>query len=504
LGFQRFIPPLCALTVVLTFVTLTRADPDLWGHVRFGADMIDSGTIRVPDAYSFTSDRPWINHEWLAEIVMASAYRAAGATGLVLLKLAIVLLSLACIWRIARDEGAGVHSAAVMTALALCGILPRVQQIRPQLFSVLCFSVLVLLLRRAETRPSRLWLVPPLMIFWANTHGGWLVGCGTLGLWCAAKTWTLVRTPRDRQASLRPIAILWGACAASIAATLLNPYGFGLWRFLSETVGLSRRFIPEWGMATGSVTTLSVWALMMLIAIAGIRRAALSERLPSVLVTVFWGLAAFKVSRLDSFLALSAVGLMAPELVRMLEERRQRASAGPVRKRLVAQVAIALVALVALAVTLPLLRNNLLCIDVHASSTMPEPEAMEFVRRAQARGRMVTFFDWGQYAIWHKPDDLRVSMDGRRETVYSDRNVDLHLDMYLALRDGLEYLNSLDADYVWIPKDVPLATTLAASPDWAATYQSGRSVIFARRALVPTGTPTYEGSTPQCRCFPGP
>ena len=45
---------------------------------------------------------------------------------------------------------------------------------------------------------------------------------------------------------------------------------------------------------------------------------------------------------------------------------------------------------------------------------------------------MVTFFDWGQYAIWHKPDDLRVSMDGRRETVYSERSVDLHLDMYLA------------------------------------------------------------------------
>jgi hypothetical protein len=117
---------------------------------------------------------------------------------------------------------------------------------------------------------------------------------------------------------------------------------------------------------------------------------------------------------------------------------------------------------------------------------------------------MVTFFDWGQYAIWHKPDDLRVSMDGRRETVYSDRNVDLHLDMYLALRDGLEYLDSLNADYVWIPKDVPLATTLASSPHWTTAYRSSRSVIFARRELVPAGTSAHEGSTPQCRCFPGP
>ena len=90
-------------------------------------------------------------------------------------------------------------------------------------------------------------------------------------------------------------------------------------------------------------------------------------------------------------------------------------------------------AVITLAVAIPLLKNNLLCIDVHAASTLPESEAMEFVRNRQLAGRMVTFFDWGQYAIWHKPGDLRVSMDGRRETVYSERTVDLHLDMYLGI-----------------------------------------------------------------------
>ena len=193
MSFRRFILPGSALLVVLTFVTLTRADPDLWGHVRFGGDIIDSGTILLPDTYSFTSDKPWINHEWLSEIVMAAAFRMAGSSGLVLLKLAIILLSMTCVWRIAKDEGADARTAVVLTALGLVGILTRAQQVRPQLFSVLCFSVLVLLLRRAERNARVLWLVPPLMIFWANTHGGWLVGCGTLGLWCAANTWTAWR-----------------------------------------------------------------------------------------------------------------------------------------------------------------------------------------------------------------------------------------------------------------------------------------------------------------------
>jgi hypothetical protein len=126
------------------------------------------------------------------------------------------------------------------------------------------------------------------------------------------------------------------------------------------------------------------------------------------------------------------------------------------------------------------------------------------VRDRQLRGRMVTFFDWGQYAIWHKPGELRVSMDGRRETVYSDRSVDLHLDMYLALDDGLAYLDSLQADYVWVPRELPLAGTLMKSPAWTPAYRGGRSIIFARSGLLPAGTPVQEGAEVQCRCFPGP
>ena len=191
MSFPRYILPGCALLIVLAFVTMTRADPDLWGHVRFGGDMIDSAAIRVPDTYSFTSDKPWTNHEWLAEIIMAAAYRTAGAAGLVLLKLTIIALSLACVWRIVDRRRRGAAAGGDPDETRAGGILPRAQQVRPQIFSVLCFSVLVLLLRRAEKRPALLWLAPPLLAFWANMHGGWLVGCGTLCLWCAARTWTM-------------------------------------------------------------------------------------------------------------------------------------------------------------------------------------------------------------------------------------------------------------------------------------------------------------------------
>ena len=122
---------------------------------------------------------------------------------------------------------------------------------------------------------------------------------------------------------VRSLVILWSASAASLAATLINPYGPGLWRFLAETVGLSRRFIAEWGPVTGELTTLGVWALFALLVIVALRRADRVSRLHAIVVPVFWGLAAFKVSRLDTFFALSTVGFLAPDLIRAFHRERR-------------------------------------------------------------------------------------------------------------------------------------------------------------------------------------
>src|SRR5262245_58073716 len=71
-------------------ISVTRGDPDLWGHVRFGQDLLRSWTLSSTDPYSFTTDRPWVNHEWLSEVIFALAYGVTGPIGLIALKLLIV------------------------------------------------------------------------------------------------------------------------------------------------------------------------------------------------------------------------------------------------------------------------------------------------------------------------------------------------------------------------------------------------------------------------------
>ena len=94
------------VVTVLAFAgSRTVADLDLWGHVRFGQDILAAHSLPRQDPSSFTSDRPWVNHEWLAEMLMAGAYTVAGSAGLIALKWALCAATLAVLWRALRRAG---------------------------------------------------------------------------------------------------------------------------------------------------------------------------------------------------------------------------------------------------------------------------------------------------------------------------------------------------------------------------------------------------------------
>ena len=113
-----------ALAAVVFVLAQTRTDVDLWGHVRFGLDILDSGALHDRDPYSCTSDRAWINHEWLAEVAFASAWKFAGTPGLIAVKLACALGALALIAAATRQSRVGNRELVFLGGLTLLGISP--------------------------------------------------------------------------------------------------------------------------------------------------------------------------------------------------------------------------------------------------------------------------------------------------------------------------------------------------------------------------------------------
>lgn len=466
----------------------TTADPDLWGHVRFGQDMLAAGAVRVPDVYSFTSDRPWINHEWLAEIVMALSFDAFGPVGLNALRLGIIAIVLALVWR--RLRTAGVERLAVfLLAVAALGIFLRVYPVRPQLFSVLFFAVLLSLLTRVDDTASArpLIAVPPLMATWVNFHGGWIVGLGTLLVWSAGRL-SVRRTTGERLATA---ALTATACLA----TIINPYGTEMWRFLAQTVELGRPLISDWQpMFALPLGFWASWLVPFGVAVLAIARAKGRLNRSYAAIVLLLGVGSLRVSRLDAYFALAVVFLLSPLLAASPAAVPQLRVEGPRRSSVLAGIA-ATCAIVTLIVVI----RRLPMIDVHPL-LMPEPEVAAYVR-AHLSGRMLTWFNWGEYAIWHFGPHIKVSIDGRRETIYSDKVVEDHMQFYFGRADTLQYPESLGADYIWIPKQLAIVSDLR-SAGWHAVFDGPASTILARN---PSGVPVRVVDTvPTTRRFPGP
>ena len=91
------VPFVLLLSFSLFWFSDTIADPDLWGHIRFGEAIIRAGSVVQADIYSYrTSGQRWINHEWLAEVIFARLYNLSGPVNLVGFKLLLSMLLMAC------------------------------------------------------------------------------------------------------------------------------------------------------------------------------------------------------------------------------------------------------------------------------------------------------------------------------------------------------------------------------------------------------------------------
>jgi hypothetical protein len=480
-----------ALLIALALLAPTAADADLWGQLTYGRDIARHAWVHTTDPYSFTSDRPWINHEWLSVLIFWAVYAVAGAPGLVTLKLLVACAIGFCVLTVWERYTLSPKWRDALLFITAWGLWPLFSTIRPQVFSLGLLAALLLILERFRERQQRtLFLLPLLFVLWVNLHGGWLVGAGVLVLFVLC---TLFDRNTNRQSRLLLIA----AAAASAAGTLINPYGLQMLTFLFQTVRLDRADIVEWQPVTQlPPVVLVLWCVPTLIALGAVWRGRRDVPLFSILTIAMLGIASFRVARLGGFYALSVGMLLAPYL---------KASATPLRTfreiRIWRPAAVC-----TLAVTLVVACfGRQITMD---GAWLPERAATEFVKTHGLTGRMLTWFNYGQYAIWHFSPAIQVSMDGRREAIYSDDLRALHWRIYRNEPTALADVARLDPDYIWLPANFPVVTRLQ-NAGWHPLFTGSRSTLLGKRTVgmqTRVNTTACGSSSPCSRAsyFPGP
>ncbi len=475
--------------IIINFVLQPLTEPDFGWHLRAGLDFLKQGG-RVPavDPYSHTMpDWPWVEHAWLTDMLVASAYSAGGALAVMLLF--GVLTAAAWLLAVGKKQPLSVRLSAC--ALSLWVALPFLGA-RTQTVTWLGLALLMALVRRLEAGdPALLWGVPPLFLLWGNLHGGFTAGLFYLllvvGL-CWAVTLVL---PKRVQGPVLPAETQWRlllATGAGAALTLVNPYGIGLHKEIAES--LSDRFMLDVLREWHPVSPESLAGRMFLVYLAGLACAMLAwyRRIEPVqwgVWAVFLLLACRHLRNIPLFLIVSLpllADLLGEGLVRFTRHRVVSAVSGAQWLR---------AATLALGIFLLYLgpdhlirvwRFGVAPAVAFRDTTYPI-EAVEWVNAHRERlgARMVHDYQYGGFLLWWLPGE-KVFIDGRMPAwrigerwVFKD-----YVDILESDPPRVEVLDKYRIDWSLVKRASALARVLALDSAWHKEYEDEKVVIYAR------------------------
>jgi hypothetical protein len=111
-------------------------------------------------------------------------------------------------------------------------------------------------------------------------------------------------------------------------------------------------------------------------------------------------------------------------------------------------------------------------------------------------GNAVVHFDFGEYAFFHLRDRIKVSIDNRRETVYSDAVLQDHLRFYAG--QNPDYPDRLGAAMVWLPTSMTEVIASLETRGWIRRFDGPNTIILLKAA----GPVVRGGTTVGTPCFP--
>jgi hypothetical protein len=323
---------------------------DVAYQIRTGQLMLESGSLVDADPFTFTiAGEAWLNQQWGASLVLGAGFEALGWSGLLVLRAVLIGATFALVYAAARGLGAGSIVASMVTLSSFVVGISNLA-LRSQTFGLLCFAAVVALLAWRRSHPRLLWLVPLVMIVWANMHGSFPIGWLALGF---AATDDVMR--RSRQA---PQTII--VTVLAVVATLITPWTVGAWQYVAElsTNPLISDLISEWQPTTlqtpaGLFYFASLAAVAVLLLVRG--RVLSWVTLSWLAVLALVGLMAIRGT---AWWAIGAASIVA-YLVSGLEVRgRQLVAPGGAERRTLGYTAIAGVLVAFAVLVLPIWRGG--------------------------------------------------------------------------------------------------------------------------------------------------
>lgn len=472
------------LVLVVSYFKI--ADLDFWWHLKTGQIIWEQKQFQYTEIYSFTAPgRPYVDHEWLFQVMQYLLYQAGGPTAVILFKCIILIGIYLLITRFLLQKR--VHPWIVLTLLivSIAGGRTRFVE-RPEIFTELFLICTYLLLHKyLETKHWKyLAGLLPIVVVWSNIHAAVILGlilqASFIGGLILERIVKSSGYPTFYDAQRREIVTLMLLLICSILATAINPNGFTVLKVPFELTGIIESGLlnnqewqqpPAWRLPFFYLSVAIVFFLFII--------NARKLHFVHFLFAAFIAYISLKYVRNVALFSMFMPLLVWPYLAEV--QARWRPG-------LAAVCAIALYWLFAFSP-----------FDSGRGIAWYFPDhIVNFTKEKNLRGNMLNSYAFGGYLIWTLYPERKIFIDGRNEVflplleeivkVRADSRLwNQFLEKYrieyalLGYWDELEELIILDNQNRAVKTYAPFTSTHFPRNKWALVYWDDDGMVFVKR-----------------------
>ncbi len=447
----------------ITINTASVMDEDIWSHLQTGRWILARHAVPTRDMFSaHAMGQPWIAYSWLFDVLAFRLFDFGGVRAMLALS-TFALLAYTAWATVFLGRFTNLRRAMILAFAAYTAVMP-LKSPRPWLFTILFFALELSLLwvARERNRPALLLPIVPLFALWANIHIQFVYGLALIGLFALEGLLPAERAPRLRS------LWLWALLAASSLATLLNPYGWNLYRVVAQyaTQTAPLTYVSE--MQAMPFRSVMNWMALVLICAAffalGCARRKNLLLIAGLAVSCYCG---FRSQRDVWFPVTFAVLAIASTL-------RSDATAAPVQSRQTYWIAFPLTVVA----TLCFLTFDTRFTDtalVKATEQRFPVKASAYIESHALQGPLFNPYGWGGYLIWRLPN-MPVSIDGRANLY--EATLAASANTIRGAKDWPQDADLSKAKTILLEQGCPLATVLRSNPHYRLVYEDSVAAVF--------------------------
>ncbi len=414
------------ISFFINYTSLKIWDYDFWWHLSSGRYIVENRTLPQEDPFSYANNleenqairNPLgqqfnLRQYWLAQVLFYGIYNAFSDSGIIIFRGVMLLLCDLAVFVVLRRQKVSYYLIFPLIFSIHMNNLLFVGE-RPVLFTILLSIIVFHILDDYRRNRSRLLLaLPPVMLLWANLHGGFLLGIIMIAIYLADGSLQFFRnrSPEEKTQYLR-LCIIGGV---SIAASAINPNGLrGFLALTPQYTSLfqagTQEYLSPFFLYRNKVSSINWWYIGMLALFPMIilLRKRKMELVYYVLLGGLFYMSATSLRYVIFYVLISSL-ILGRELQAALEEHGTKFV--PAWQRF-EPLLVALLVCSSTLFALGYLNPSSIARGKATRYSVPQ-EAVDFIQEHKIKGKMFNDLAYGGYVIWRLFPEKQIFCDTR-------------------------------------------------------------------------------------------